>query len=169
MTEPRRTTTGQLLPQPLLSVVLFAVWLLANNSISPGLAIVGAVLAIGIPVATQRFWPEYPRTVRAGPLLRLILVVLFDMGVANLRVARLILGPRKRLRPAFFTVPVTLREELSVTLLASVISLTPGTVSAELSPDRRALLVHGLDVEDEGDAIHHITERYERLLREVLE
>jgi multicomponent K+:H+ antiporter subunit E len=107
--------------------------------------------------------------VRYAPLLRLLGVVLLDIVIANLRVARLILGPRARLRPAFFVVPVALRDPYPVTLLASIISLTPGTVSADLSADGRALLVHGLDVDDVPGTVSRIRARYERPLMEIFE
>lgn len=162
---PRRT----ILPQPLLSLVLLVVWLLAQNSLSLGLVLLGAIMAVAIPLATHRYWPDYPQSLRYGPLVRLVWVVLLDILVANARVAGLILGPRARLRPAFFSFPVSLRGDYPVTLLASIISLTPGTVSADLSPDRRTLLVHGLDVHDPPATIAHIRERYERLLMEAFE
>lgn len=168
MSGPRTLGDG-VLPQPLVSAVLLAVWLLAHNAVTPGLVLLGALLAVAIPLATQRFWPEYPRRVRYAPLARLVFVVLFDILLANVRVARLILGPRARLRPAFFTVPVTLGAPYPVTLLASIISLTPGTVSADLSADRRTLLVHGLDVDDVPATVAHIKDRYERRLLEVFE
>ena len=157
------------LPQPLLSVALLAVWLLAHNAFTPGLVLLGALLAVVVPIATRHFWPEYPRTVRYAPLARLTATVLLDIVVANVRVARLILGPKERLRPAFFELPVTLRGDFAITLLASIISLTPGTVSADLSSDRRTLLVHGLDVDDAEHAVTSIKQRYERLLAEVFE
>ncbi len=163
----QRSMRDRVFPQPLVSVVLLAVWLLAHNAVTPGLVLLGALLAVVIPLGTQRFWPEYPRRVRYAPLARLVLVVLFDIVVANVRVAGLILGPRARLRPAFFTVPVTLGAPYPITLLASIISLTPGTVSADLSPDRRTLLVHGLDVADVPATVARIKQRYERLLLEL--
>lgn len=162
-----RSRRERLLPQPLLSGALLAVWLLAYNAVTPGLLVLGGALAVVIPLATRRFWPEYPATVRYRPLLRLVAVVFLDIVVANLRVARLVLGPRSRLRPTFFRVPMALEQPYPMTLLASIISLTPGTVSADLSSDGRTLLVHGLDVGDVPAAIVHIKSRYERPLVEV--
>ena len=159
----------RVLPEPLTSAALLAVWLLAFNSVAPGVVALGVLLAVAIPLGTHRFWPEYPGTVRYRPLGRLLVIVLYDIIIANLRVARLILGPRSRLRPTFFTVTVTLESPFAVTLLASIISLTPGTISADLSRDRRTLLVHGLDVEDAAVAVARITGRYEARLKEVFE
>jgi multicomponent K+:H+ antiporter subunit E len=84
-------------------------------------------------------------------------------------VARLILGPMRRLRPAFITLPVDLSNNFAIVVLTNTISLTPGTVSADLSIDRRSLLIHVLDVEDEAQLIAHIKYRYERPLQEIFE
>jgi multicomponent K+:H+ antiporter subunit E len=164
-----RTGAARLLPQPLVSVMLLAVWLLAANRVSVGLLLLGLVLAVAIPIATHRFWPEAPSRLRVGPLLVLSVLLTYDILIANLRVALLILGPRARLRPAFFVVPIDARDPFAVSLLASIVSLTPGTVSAAISTDRRALLVHGLDVDDVPATVAHIKARYERRLREILE
>jgi multicomponent K+:H+ antiporter subunit E len=160
---------ARLLPQPLLSVALLLVWLLAHNAASPGLVVLGLVLAVAIPLLTGRFWPEYPRRVRYGPLLRLLVVVIADIIVANLRVALLILGPPTRLRPGFLTLPLRVRSPHAITMLAGIISLTPGTVSANLSGDGRTLLVHGLDLGDPAAAAERIRSRYETPLVEVFE
>lgn len=160
---------SRFVPQPMISATLLLTWLLLHNAISVGLLLTGVLLAVGLPLLTQRFWPEYPRTIRIAPLLRLIAVVIYDIVVANMRMVVLILGPARRLRPQFVVVPVTLREPFAITLLASIISLTPGTVSANLSGDRRSLLVHDLDVEDPDTAVQRIRERYEKPLMEVFE
>lgn len=159
----------RVLPQPLMSLTLFVVWLLLYNSIAPIVVVGGAILALAVPMLTARYWPEYPQTVRIGRLLRFIPLVLFDIVVANMRVLVLILGPARRWRPHFFVIPLDLKQPFPITLLASVITLTPGTVSANLSGDRRSLLVHGLDVEDPELAARQIKDRYEKPLMEIFE
>jgi len=159
---------SQALPQPLVSAVLLLVWLLASNRISTGLLLLGAMLAVVIPLVTQAARATVPRRVRLVPLARLLALLLLDIAIANLRVALLILGPASRLRPRFFTVPLDLRDPVGIAALASIISLTPGTVSASLTSDRRNLLVHGLDVADEAEMISTIKTRYERRLLEIL-
>jgi multicomponent K+:H+ antiporter subunit E len=157
----------RLLPQPLMSVALVAAWVLAHNRVTAPTLLLGGVLGIGLPLLTARFWPEYPRRVAYGALLRLTAVVAFDIAVANVRVAALILGPRRRLHPRFVVVPLALTSPHSITLLASIISLTPGTISSNLAGDRRSLLVHGLSVGDADAAVRQIKERYERPLLEI--
>src|SRR5690606_7000206 len=101
-------TVRRVLPQPGVSAMLLVTWLLLHNDVSAGVFLSGALLAVALPRWTLRFWPEYPRTVRLRPLLRLIGVVLYDIVVANMRMVVLILGPRRRLRPEFIVVPVNL-------------------------------------------------------------
>lgn len=159
----------RLLPQPLFSLFLFLVWLLLVNTVAPGHLVLGTFLAIALPLLTQRFWPDRPRIYSPWKLLRYIAMLLWDIGLANITVARLILGPTRQLRPAFIHLPLDLQNEFAISVLASTISLTPGTVSSDLSADRRTLLIHALDVEDEAAAIAAIKQRYEKPLREIFE
>jgi len=155
------------LPQPLYSLCLWLVWLLLANSASPGHLILGGLLALGLPLFTVRFWPDRPRIHRPFKLLWYLAVLLFDIIVANLVVARLILGPVRRLRPAFIRLPLDLDNEFAIVLFTHSLSLTPGTVSADLSADRRFLLIHALDVDDEARLAARIKQRYEAPLKEI--
>lgn len=160
---------ARLFPHPYLSAFLLLIWLLLVNSVSPGQFFLGVVLAIVIPVFTNAFWTDRPNAVRLLPLLRYTAVVLFDIVVANIQVAMLILGPSKRLQPAFIHYPLELEGEFAVTVLASTISLTPGTVTADVIDEGRGLLIHALDVDDEAVLIATIRERYERPLKEIFQ
>jgi multicomponent K+:H+ antiporter subunit E len=96
-------------------------------------------------------------------------VVAYDILTANIAVARLILTPNRPVRPAFVIMPLALRTDLAISLLANTICLTPGTVSARLSADQRELLIHALDVDDPQTLVETIRERYETPLREIFE
>jgi multicomponent K+:H+ antiporter subunit E len=155
------------LPHPILSLLLLLLWLLLNNSASPGHILLGALLALLIPRFSRRFWPERLRFARPARLPGFVALVLWDILVANFRVALLVLGPRKRIRPRFVEVPLDLEGDFALTLLAGVVSLTPGTVSAEIDEERGRLLVHALS-EDEPEAlVQGIKHRYEAPIREI--
>lgn len=159
----------RLLPHPLLSLFLLPGWLLLVNDFSFGHWLLGAGLALALPLLCRHVLPPPLRIRRPGLLLRFAGLVLHDIVVANLQVARLVLGPTRALQPAFVEVPLALRDDVPIALLASVITLTPGTVSADLSADRRCLLVHGLDVPDPQALVADIKARYEAPLLEVFE
>jgi multicomponent K+:H+ antiporter subunit E len=155
------------LPFPLQSLLLLAIWLLLNNSVAPGQWLLGALFALLLPRWCQRFPAQLPPVRKPLALLRYLLLVLGDIIAANLLVARQVLGPNRRLRPAFLRLPLELRDDFAITLLASTISLTPGTVSADLSADRRSLLIHALHTDDPAAAIAQMKQRYETPLKEI--
>lgn len=157
------------LPHPLLTGLLTLTWLLLNNTLSLSQLLLGLLLGWGIPLLCQDFLLKAPRLRRPGLLLRYMLMVVYDIVVANLHVARLVLGRTQDLKPAFIEVPIDIEDEFLLTLLACVVSLTPGTVSSGLSGDRKTLLLHGLDVADKDAVIHQVKTRYEAPLKEIFE
>lgn len=157
------------LPHPSLSVYMWVLWLLLVNDISVAHILLGAVLAWLIPFLTQDFWPEEMVMRKPWVAARFVLLVLGDIAIANAVLAVRILGPSKKLQPAFMTLPLDLEQDFAITLLASTISLTPGTVSADLSADRQALLIHVLHVGDVDASISAIKKRYEAPLKEIFE
>lgn len=160
---------SRLLLHPVLTPILVLIWLLLVNSLTPGHILLGLLLGWAIPAFTLRFWPEPVRIRRPLALLRFMAVVLYDILVANFNVAYLILRGPRQLEPRFVEVTLRLRSDLGISLLANTISLTPGTVSSWLSPDRTRLVVHGLDVHDPEGLVETIRTRYEAPLLEVFE
>lgn len=100
-------------------------------------------------------------------LMAFAALVAFDVIVANLRVAGCVLGPRRRWRPGFVTVPLALDDDRALVLLAHAVTLTPGTLTADIAADRRTMLVHALDAGDPAALVQLIQQRYERRLRRV--
>jgi len=156
-------------PMPLQSVVLFVAWLLLNNSLSAGHILLAILFAIAIPRFCLPVQSPQPKAHRPLLIVRYFLVLLWDIAVANLNVARLVLGSNRKLSPGFIAIPLDMRAELPITILASTISLTPGTLSADVSKDRNWLYVHALDIDDEAALIAEIKQRYERPLKEIFQ
>jgi multicomponent K+:H+ antiporter subunit E len=155
------------LPHPLFSLGMVAVWMLLNNTTSAGHLLLGIFLSWMIPWLAQGFWPE-PLLVRKPlVLIRFAFVVLWDVVIANLVLMVRILGPSAKLQPAFIKVPLDTDHEFAIAMLASTISLTPGTVSADLSLDGHYLLVHCLHVRDIEEEIQLLKTRYEAPLKEI--
>ena len=157
----------RLLPHPIFSLVLLVVWLLLNNTLSAGHILLGSIIALVLPWATAGFWADQLHLHKPGLALRFLLLVLWDITVANIQVAKLILSPHRKLRPAFVHYPLDMDNDFAITVLAATISLTPGTVSIDVSSDHRTLLVHGLDVDDEAALIAEIKSRYEAPIKEI--
>jgi multicomponent K+:H+ antiporter subunit E len=158
----------RLFPHPWLSIVLLVCWVLLMNDVSPGNLLLGAVLGIVIAFCIgEGLWLQPVRFGKPWLLVRLFGHVLIDIVVANVEVALLVLGPTKRLRPAFIEVPLDSTHEIALTALISIVSLSPGTLCAELSDDRTRLIVHVLDLADEAALVASIKSRYEAPLLEI--
>jgi len=168
------------LPTPFRSLLLFSVWLLLNNSVSAGHIILAVCLAILIPLISNPFRTKQPLILHPWRALRHLLLVVSDIIAANVQVALLILGPTRKLQPGFVKVPLDLDQAMPITILASTVSLTPGTVSAEVypwkeslaegeKPEQRYLLIHVLNLKDEQALIKTIKTRYEAPLKEIFE
>lgn len=157
----------RLFPMPFHSVMLFVVWLLLNNSVSAGQMVLAAFFAITIPWLVKDMRDEHPKIRRPFLAIRYVLMVMKDIVVANIEVALLIIGPIKKLQPGFVAVPINMTSELGITVLASTVSLTPGTVSAEVSKDKNWLYIHALHLGDESALIDEIKSRYEAPIKEI--
>lgn len=158
---------SRLFPHPGLTVLLVMMWIVMVGEVSFGALFLGLVVGIIVPIFTAPWWPGRPR-VRFLPALAYLGVVLWDIIVANFQVAAIILFRRNRdLRPAWLTIPLELTSPEAITVFAGTISLTPGTVSADVSACGRYLLVHALHAPDPASEIAKVKMRYEARLLEI--
>ena len=154
-------------PAPLLSLAVFVVWLLLVATLAPAHLLLAALLAIVLPLLAQRLREDTAHLRRPLVAARLALVVLWDIVLSNIEVARRILSRESDIHPGFVWIPLDISNPHGIAALAGIITMTPGTLSSELSADRRHLLVHCLHLEDADAAIAQIKARYEAPLREV--
>jgi multicomponent K+:H+ antiporter subunit E len=155
------------LPSIPLSVTVFLFWLLMSEDYGPAAIVMGLLLAWLMPLLASRLEREFARLGKLRVIWGLAARVLWDILVANITVARQVLGSQKKLQSHFFWIPLDLTNIHGISALTSLITLTPGTVSAELSEDRKFLLVHCLHSDDPGALAAEIKARYEAPLREI--
>jgi multicomponent K+:H+ antiporter subunit E len=167
-----RHALAVLVPAPGLSLLLWLAWLMLNQSSSAGHVLLGLALALVLPWFTEGLRPDKPRLRKLSLGARLLVVVLRDIVMSNIQVARLVLGPESRINSRFVWVPLSIRDSHGQLALAGIITMTPGTLSAAFSDDRRHLLVHAFHVEDdaaEAALVADIKARYEAPLMEIFE
>lgn len=164
------TIARRLFPHPHLTLLLILVWCLLNNSFSLNTLVMGTILGTVIPGATAHYWTDRPRLRKPLRIVEYLLIVLWDIAVANVIVASLILFRRNAsLSPNWVAIPLDLRKPEAITALAGTITLTPGTLSADLSSSGHVLLVHCLNAPDPAAVRDEIKDRYERRLKEIFE
>ncbi|GAB3735198.1 Na+/H+ antiporter subunit E [Luteimonas pelagia] len=158
---------NRFLPSPPLSVAVLLLWLLLVAEFSVGHVLLGTLLAVVLPLLAGLLQPERARFGRTAAILVLVRRVAWDIVLSNIEVARRILGPERAITPGFIWIPLELTSIHGITALASIITLTPGTLSAELTDDRRHLLVHCFNLDDADATVATIKQRYESLLKEI--
>lgn len=157
-----------LLPHPLLTLILAVVWVLLQNEVSAGMVVFGIILGIVIPWITAVWWPDTPQGFRLGKMIGYAIIVIWDIILANIQVAWIVISvPNAKLKPAWIVVPLKLKQPEAITVLAGTITLTPGTVTADLSDEGHSLLVHVLHTDDPDGVREEIKDRYERRLLEI--
>ncbi len=156
------------LTHPLLSVLLAVTWLLLQHSLSVFHVLSGVLIGLIVPRLLKDFLPD-PRRLNMRAVVRLGGVVLWDIVVSNIVVARLVLGPMSRPQPAWVPVPLTLTNPTAIALLATIITTTPGTVSCTIDEERNEILVHALHCDDPAQMAADIKARYEAPLLAIFE
>jgi multicomponent K+:H+ antiporter subunit E len=156
---------------PVLVLALVALWLLLNQSLAPAQIALGAFLATVIAWATSVLRPLQAALKRMDVAALLVLVVLADIARSNLAVSRIVLGltGRRQVRSGFLDIPLDLRDPHGLAALAMIVTATPGTVWAGLSPAGDTLTLHVLDLQDEDEWIQLIKHRYEQPLMRIFE
>lgn len=161
---------ARLVPHPLLSLTLTIVWLALVNKVTLGNLLLGGGLGLVVPILTAAYWPDRPKLTRPLGSVAYVFIVFWDIIVANVQVARLIVFRRQGdLHSRWIDVPLDLTSPEAITVLAGTITMTPGTVSAMLSSDAGSILVHCLHTDDPDAVRHTIKTRYERRLKEIFE
>lgn len=157
------------LPYPVLSILLFLIWLLFNQSVALTTITAGVVFAVVLAKVFGRLRPPKAR-VRNYPLLaRLFVRVVCDIVRSNIVVGRLILRRDCRANSGFVSISLTLTDRYGLAVLACIITSTPGTIWVSHDSGASVLLIHVLDLVDEQTWIDSIKQRYERPLLEIFQ
>ena len=148
------------LPHPFVSVLVTLSWLMLSQSATFYDICLGLLLGLVIPKLVQPFIVRTP-DIKWNLALKLFFVVFYDIVISNIRVAKQVMGPTKNLKPKWYRVPLDTDHEHVNTLLAMIITTTPGTVTAGIDQERGDILVHALSSDDPDADIFDIKTRYE--------
>ena len=154
------------LPHPFVSVIVALSWIMLAHSLDSATVLMALLLGILIPRLVKPFITRTPH-INWMLALKLLFVVLWDIIICNIQVAKLVLGPTRNLHPKWFRVPLETQHEQDNVLLALIITTTPGTVTAGIDHDRGDILVHALSTDDAEIDILEIKNRYEKTLMAI--
>ena len=160
----------RLYPHPYLSPFLVLTWFLLVNQWKLSSLVMAIFLATVIPLLTAPYWPHRPKLNSMPALLSYVALVVWDVIIANIQVAKIVLFmPRDRIQSAWVRVPIELKSPEAIALLAGTITMTPGTVTADMSACGRVLLIHSLHAPDPDAIRDDIKSRYETRLKRIFE
>lgn len=156
-------------PHPLYAAFLALGWMILREHYSIGDFLVGYVIGAVVVYLHRSFFPQDIDIRQPLQFLKLLLVFAREVIVANLQVAWIVVRPNLAIRPAALVLPLELRDDVSITALANMITLTPGTWTIDVAPDRSALYIHCLTTDDVEAVKKQIKEQFEGPLKTTIE
>jgi multicomponent Na+:H+ antiporter subunit E len=153
--------------QILLNFFLAFLWMFLQVSFTSTSFIVGYILGLIITFAFRRFFNSRFYMYRVFAVISLILLFLKELVLSNISVLKTILKPRLDIKPGIFALPTELKTDWEITLLANLITLTPGTLVVDISFDNKILYIHTIDIEDVDEAVDDIKNSFEKAIMEV--
>ena len=155
--------------QIILNMILALTWMFLTTSATGSSFVIGYLLGAIILYLFRRFFdtPFYLRKVVS--VVKLLLIFIRELLIANLDVFKAILRPKLELKPGIFSYETSLKKDWQITLLANMITLTPGTLVMDISPDNQTLYIHALNVGEIDEMTAGIRDSFERIIKEVSE
>jgi multicomponent Na+:H+ antiporter subunit E len=153
-----------------VNIVLAVVWAALMASFTLTSLLVGYVLGFGALWLAQPLFDQ-PQSYfrRVWRILRLTGFFLYELVVSSLRVAWDVITPSHRSNPAIVEMPLDVESDLEILLVTNLISLTPGTLSLDVTPDRKTLIVHAMFADDPEGLVRELKDGMERMVKEVFE
>lgn len=153
--------------QILLNVCLAFVWMFLTVSFNGASFIIGYVIGLLIIFMLRRFFHSRFYLVPVFVVVKLLFIFLKELVLSNIAVAKIVIKPSLHVEPAIFALPTQLKKEWEITVLAMLITLTPGTLVLDVSDDKSTLYIHALNSPDVQEAIQSIKQSFEKTIMEV--
>jgi multicomponent Na+:H+ antiporter subunit E len=150
------------------NLLLALAWVAATGVFSFNNLLVGFILGSVVLYVSRRAIGSPRYFNKMGKVISLMAFFVWELVLANLRVAHDVLTPRHHMRPGVIAVPLAAKSDNEITMLSNLLTLTPGTLSLDVSADRKVLYVHAMYIDDADEVRRKIKEGFERRVLEVL-
>lgn len=153
----------------LANLLLALVWVLVTGSFTLANMIFGFLLGGAALFLIREQVGSLGYFEQGRKIISLFALFVKELALSAWRVAKLVLSPSMELKPGIFAYPLTVERDFEITLLANLITLTPGTLSVDVSGDRKFLYVHAIDCTDPDGLRKDIAEGFERKIKEAFQ
>lgn len=150
-----------------MNLLIAFMWMFLGESYSIAGFVTGYIVGIVLLFLLRRFLKGPFYLWRAYKILVLALIFIKELILSNFEITKLVYARRLNINPGIFTLETELETDWEITLLATLITLTPGTVTMAVSPDKKELYIHAMDIVDMKDAVHAIKNSFEKHIMEV--
>ncbi|WP_366247207.1 Na+/H+ antiporter subunit E [Terribacillus aidingensis] len=153
--------------QVCINLLIAFMWMFLGESYSIAGFVTGYIVGIALLFLLRRFLKGPFYLWRGYKILVLALIFIKELILSNFEITKLVYARRLDINPGIFTLETELKTDWEITLLATLITLTPGTVTMAVSPDKKELYIHAMDIVDMKDAVHAIKNSFEKHIMEV--
>lgn len=150
-----------------INLLIAFMWTFLGESYSIAGFVTGYIVGIVLLFLLRRFLKGPFYLWRAYKILVLALIFIKELILSNFEITKLVYARRLNINPGIFTLETELETDWEITLLATLITLTPGTVTMAVSPDKKELYIHAMDIVDMKEAVHAIKNSFEKHIMEV--
>ena len=151
-----------------LNILLALAWISLTGHLTPLNFGFGFALGFMMLWLVERRTPSRFYFAKVPQVIRFLLFFFREVVKSNLRVAYEVLTPGQKMKPGIVGIPLDAKTDLEITVLANLITLTPGTLSLDVSDDRTVLYVHAMFIDDVETFKHNVKQELEKRLLEVL-
>jgi multicomponent Na+:H+ antiporter subunit E len=153
----------------LWNIGLMSVWVSASGNLTIGNFITGFILGFVILLSTYRFTGKslYPKKVYQ--IFSFLIFMIVEIMASNIKMARYLISKDIIARPGIIKIHLDIQNDAQIALLAGLITLTPGTITLEIAPDRSSMYIHSMFVNDRYNVEKNIKTRFEHKIMELFE
>lgn len=154
--------------QILLNLLIAITWMLLNENWDVVSFAVGYVIGFVIILSMRRFFPEPFYGKKTISIIKLVLLFIFELIKSSFSVLKEIIRPTLKIKPGIFRSETVLESDVEISLLATLITLTPGSVVMEIDPKQKVMYIHAMDADDFRNNITKTKRKFEKAIIEVM-
>jgi multicomponent Na+:H+ antiporter subunit E len=153
--------------QLILNILIAIIWMFLSETFTYSYFFIGFLVGIILLYIFQRYVPGtfYVRKIIA--ILKLVYIFMRELILSNLQVVKIVYRPKLDIQPGIIALPTVLKSNWEITILANLITLTPGTLSISVSNDYQTIFIHAMDIRDKDEIINSIKNTFEKAIMEV--
>lgn len=153
--------------QIIVHLLIAFMWMFLSEAYTFGTFVIGFIIGMILLILLNKLIPGQLYLKRVYNILKLMIIFFRELILSNLEIVKLVYKRNPRFEPGIFGLPTSLKTNWEITLLANLITLTPGTLSVAISDDNQTIYIHAMHIEHIEDSIHDIKDTFEKAIMEV--